>query len=132
MRFVIMGILLLFLNVKAQAQDKKECTKEYLEELRDDKLGIEGLKKMSVDQLRPICKVISVSEGWAGKVIGPLGGSWALDKVNEILGTSVDPKIVSNMCKWIRVTGEKILIPDDELKRIELELARCAKVDKKD
>ena len=102
-----------------------------IDELKDDKSGLEGLKMMSVDQFRPICKGISVGESWAGKVVGPFGGNWALDQINKALGTNIDPKVASNMCKWVRVTGEKILIPAEELERIDSELARCAKEEKK-
>lgn len=102
-----------------------ECTPAYIEELKDELAAIDGLKKLSVDQLRPICKGIDVAEQWTGRILGS-AGDWLKDQVKKVPGgESVDPKMMSNMCKWFRKTGEAILVPAEERTRITQEIARC-------
>jgi hypothetical protein len=112
--------------VTAQAQvTMPACTPTYVEELKDELAAIDGLKRLSVDQLRPICKGIDVAEQWTGRILGS-AGDWLKDQVKKVPGgASVDPKTMSNMCKWFRKTGEAILVPPEERARIAHEVARC-------
>lgn len=110
----------------AQAQvTAPACTPAYVEELKDELAAIDGLKRLSVDQLRPICKGIDVAEQWTGRILGP-AGDWLKDQVKKVPGgASVDPKMMSSMCKWFRKAGEQILVPPEERTRVVQEIARC-------
>lgn len=115
-------------GASVQAQERA-CTKEYIEELQDDLQGFEQSKKYGAREIRLACSVVNASEDWAGKALRVFGLDTVLKKAQDLLGTNIDPKSLSSMCKWFRKTTEKvlgaILDPDKEAHRIKNEMLRC-------
>ncbi len=113
----------------AYPQSPRECTAEYIESLEDDLLGYEQSKRYASNKLRPFCTALTATETWTAKVFGPFGGDWVFEKAQKILGVSIEPRVASSMCRWVRKTTETmagvLLNPDDEAKKLKEELARC-------
>lgn len=119
---VLVAVLLLLCASAAHAEKPEvQCTREYVRELEHDLEANTEVRKKFIGPLRAACKVIDKGEGVVGDVLKWFG----IDEFAKKIILEMDPKVLSNTCRYIRKRGQDILSPDKEEERIKAELVRC-------